>query len=244
MVLPCSFAHKPLCHAALGSPTHPTRDLRQLGAPTGQKRPDHLARITEHALLGNTREAVEPHATSEPEKHRLRLIVSMMPGENDPRARRLGRCAWRARREDARRVDRPLAERALLLGVVRRRDHAPPRAPDRLGERVAALLTQLVVALDFLHDRGVVHRDIKPANIRIGKHGSVKLMDFGIAKASVDREAKTQTNTVIGSFPYMSPERFDEAGPETPASDVFSLGCCLYYFVVKKDPFEGANLDK
>lgn len=74
----------------------------------------------------------------------------------------------------------------------------------------------------------LLHRDIKPSNIRVGKHGEVKLLDFGIAKATgFDREAKTQTNAVIGSFPYMAPERFDHSG-DTTASDVYSLGCVLF----------------
>ena len=74
----------------------------------------------------------------------------------------------------------------------------------------------------------LIHRDIKPSNIRVGVHGQVKLLDFGIAKASnVDRESETARNSVVGSFMYMAPERFDNRG-DTPSSDVFSLGCILY----------------
>ena len=76
---------------------------------------------------------------------------------------------------------------------------------------------------------GLVHRDIKPANIRIGRHGDVKLLDFGIARTdSFDREAKTQTNTVIGSFAYMAPERFERHETVELAGDVYSLGCVLF----------------
>ncbi|MBT3223266.1 MAG: serine/threonine protein kinase [Proteobacteria bacterium] len=74
----------------------------------------------------------------------------------------------------------------------------------------------------------LIHRDVKPANIRIGRHGDVKLLDFGIAWATHRREAKTQTNAVIGSSLYMAPERLDDDGPAKPSSDVFSLGCVLY----------------
>ncbi|MEZ4319441.1 MAG: protein kinase [Myxococcota bacterium] len=74
----------------------------------------------------------------------------------------------------------------------------------------------------------LVHRDIKPSNIRVGKHGDVKLLDFGIAKASdARREAKTQTRVTIGSPWYMAPERFDRVSDD-PASDVYALGCSLY----------------
>jgi len=74
----------------------------------------------------------------------------------------------------------------------------------------------------------LVHRDVKPSNIRIGRHGQVKLLDFGIAWfAGSDREAQTASEMMVGSLPYMAPERFTERD-QNPASDVFSLGCCLY----------------
>ncbi len=72
----------------------------------------------------------------------------------------------------------------------------------------------------------LLHRDIKPSNIRVGKHGGVTLLDFGIAKAAVDRKAKTQTNAVIGSLSYMAPERFDHSGDTS--SDVYSIGATLF----------------
>ncbi|MEZ4321571.1 MAG: serine/threonine-protein kinase [Myxococcota bacterium] len=76
---------------------------------------------------------------------------------------------------------------------------------------------------------GLLHRDVKPGNIRIGRHGQVKLLDFGIATASnLAREANTQTNALIGSFPYMAPERFRKGLPVGPASDFYSLGCTLF----------------
>lgn len=77
----------------------------------------------------------------------------------------------------------------------------------------------------------LVHRDIKPSNIRVGKHGDVKLLDFGIAKATdVKREAKTQTRVTMGSPWYMAPERFDSVSGE-PASDIYALGCTLFELV-------------
>ncbi len=74
----------------------------------------------------------------------------------------------------------------------------------------------------------LIHRDIKPSNIRIGQHGQIKVLDFGIAKArNVQREANTAADSIVGSFVYMAPERFDTRG-DTPASDIFSIGCILY----------------
>lgn len=74
----------------------------------------------------------------------------------------------------------------------------------------------------------LVHRDIKPSNIRISRHGEVKLLDFGIARAdSVEREARTQTNLMVGSPAYMAPERYLDNHVD-PASDVFALGSILF----------------
>ncbi len=74
----------------------------------------------------------------------------------------------------------------------------------------------------------IVHRDLKPTNVRLGRHGQVKLLDFGIAVlGSPDREAKTHSAVLVGSLPYMAPERF-VSRDSTPAVDVYGLGCCLY----------------
>jgi hypothetical protein len=74
----------------------------------------------------------------------------------------------------------------------------------------------------------IVHRDVKPTNVRIGRHGQVKLLDFGIARFQApDRESRTISDVVVGSVPYMAPERFVERA-SLPGGDVFGLGCCLY----------------
>ena len=88
----------------------------------------------------------------------------------------------------------------------------------------------------------LVHRDIKPSNIRIGKHGEVKLLDFGIARAAnVLREAETANDAMMGSFLYMAPERFQDDRPD-PASDVYSLGCVLFEGIHRERFFQGASL--
>jgi serine/threonine protein kinase len=85
----------------------------------------------------------------------------------------------------------------------------------------------------------LLHRDIKPSNIRIGQHGEVKLLDFGIAKAAGERATKTQTNALIGSFTYMSPERLDKEGNDDAPGDVFALGCTLYEALAGTELFDG-----
>jgi len=74
----------------------------------------------------------------------------------------------------------------------------------------------------------LVHRDIKPSNLRLSRHGEVKILDFGIARADTeDREAHTASQATLGSLAYMAPERFDREAPG-PAADIYGLGCVLY----------------
>lgn len=74
----------------------------------------------------------------------------------------------------------------------------------------------------------IVHRDVKPTNLRLSRHGQPKLLDFGIAVlGSPDRESRTKSALLVGSLPYMAPERFTER-ENTPAVDVYGLGCCLF----------------
>jgi len=84
----------------------------------------------------------------------------------------------------------------------------------------------------------MVHRDVKPSNIRIGKRGAVKLLDFGIARTDeMTREAKTMTDMLVGSPPYMAPERFLAENVE-PASDVFALGATLAEGIAGRKVFD------
>lgn len=96
------------------------------------------------------------------------------------------------------------------------------------------IISQVCMALNYAHKRGVVHRDIKPANVMVLADGTVKLVDFGIAKQEksdlLTRAALTRMNTVIGSLYYIAPERFQ--GQEADGrSDIFSTGVMLYQFL-------------
>ncbi|MDE2290753.1 MAG: protein kinase [Elusimicrobia bacterium] len=91
-------------------------------------------------------------------------------------------------------------------------------------------------ALEYAHQRGVVHRDLKPSNIMLEKDGTVKVMDFGIARQAKDALARsTMTGTVAGTPQYMAPEQ--EEGVVRPESDVFSLGAMLYEMVTGQRPY-------
>ncbi|HSL04152.1 MAG TPA: serine/threonine-protein kinase [Nitrospiraceae bacterium] len=103
------------------------------------------------------------------------------------------------------------------------------------------LLTIATVAdaLDYAHQHGVVHRDIKPANVMLTKNRIVKVMDFGIAKMA--SSSKTQTNIVLGTPTYMSPEQI--AGKKVDGrTDIFSLGVVLFELLTGQLPFTADNL--
>jgi eukaryotic-like serine/threonine-protein kinase len=96
-------------------------------------------------------------------------------------------------------------------------------------ERRAHVFRQLLDAVAFAHDRGIVHRDIKPANVMVGEHGEVFLMDWGIAKvvASLPSTAPEAAGAVVGTPAYMSPEQARGEAVD-PRSDVYSL-CVLFH---------------
>ena len=98
----------------------------------------------------------------------------------------------------------------------------------------------MLSALDYSHKAGIVHRDIKPANVMFcPDSNSVKVMDFGIARAMADSSATmTQTQAVVGTAQYLSPEQ--ARGEAVDArSDLYSAGCLLYEMLAGRPPFIG-----
>ncbi len=95
---------------------------------------------------------------------------------------------------------------------------------------------QVLSALSYAHKLNIVHRDIKPANMMLTSDGTVKLMDFGIARSGGDRSLTT-TGTTLGSLNYMPPEQV-KGEPADARSDIYSLGVSLYEMVTGMLPFE------
>ena len=117
---------------------------------------------------------------------------------------------------------------------------------------VVSISKQIIEALEYAHDRGVVHRDLKPANIKITPEGVVKVLDFGLAKVLEDAPPKsspansptmtmghTRTGVILGTAAYMSPEQA-VGRPVDRRSDIFSFGAVLFEMLTGKRAFTGA----
>ena len=105
-------------------------------------------------------------------------------------------------------------------------------------ERTLPILRQLIDALQYAHDAGVVHRDIKPENVMMTKSGTLKLMDFGLAKAV---RGGSQTMVIAGTPAYMSPEQI--LGQKIDhRTDIYAIGVLLFRMLTGKLPYEGDNV--
>jgi serine/threonine protein kinase len=111
----------------------------------------------------------------------------------------------------------------------------PPMALDRK----VAIMVQVLAGLAHAHQAGIVHRDIKPANIFINHDGTVKIMDFGVARLTT--ASMTGTGNIVGTADYMSPEQVKGAKVDG-RSDLFSVGCMLYEMLAGRRPFHSENL--
>ena len=108
--------------------------------------------------------------------------------------------------------------------------------------RAVKIIEQIASALRAAHKIGLVHRDVKPSNILIAEDDFSYLIDFGIARAAGETKL-TATGNVVGTWPYMAPERFTTGQSDT-RSDIYALTCVLYECLTSSRPFPGNSVEQ
>ena len=144
--------------------------------------------------------------------------------------------------------------RALVLELVE-----GPTLADRIKQgpipvdEALPIAKQIAEALETAHEAGVIHRDLKPANIKVKDDGTVKVLDFGLAKLRRSKQAEetdltsttmsTAPGVVLGTLPYMSPEQ-TRGRPIDKRSDIWAFGCVLYEMLTGKRAFAGEDVSE
>ncbi|HKB03505.1 MAG TPA: serine/threonine-protein kinase, partial [Gemmataceae bacterium] len=107
-----------------------------------------------------------------------------------------------------------------------------------------AIMLQVTTGLAHAAERGVVHRDIKPSNIIVTPDSRAKIVDMGLAR-NLDPKAVgqlTESGVTLGTFDYISPEQAHDPRSADVRSDIYSLGCTIYYLLAGRTPFSGGSL--
>jgi serine/threonine protein kinase len=107
-------------------------------------------------------------------------------------------------------------------------------------QQAAQIISQAALGLEHAHERGLIHRDVKPGNILVTPKGMAKVSDLGLS-GWLDERNDPRAGKVVGTPDYLSPEQIKTPAKITPASDIYSLGCTLYYAITGKVPFPGGT---
>ncbi len=110
----------------------------------------------------------------------------------------------------------------------------------------ARVFVDVAAGLTHLHERGIIHRDLKPSNIMVMPDGGAKILDLGLALAPFDPRSFDPVifggeGIIVGTMDYIAPEQARNATDVTPRSDLYSLGCSLYYALTGTQPFPGGT---
>ncbi len=108
-------------------------------------------------------------------------------------------------------------------------------------EQAASIIMQAAYGLEYAHQQGMVHRDVKPGNILVTPDGMAKVSDVGLAAFTANLVDDPRAGKIVGTADYLSPEQIRTPLLVGPVSDVYSLGCTLYYTVCGKVPFPGGD---
>ncbi len=163
--------------------------------------------------------------------------------------------------QSAARLDHPNIARVYSVGAdrglryivfeyvegINLRDLVAKEGPLRLADALGYAI-QITEALEHAWRRDVVHRDIKPSNILVTRRGQVKVVDMGLARlkrVEDERHDLTSSGTTLGTFDYIAPEQARDPRSADSRSDIYSLGCTLFFMLTGRPPFpEGTALQK
>src|SRR5476651_1273945 len=146
---------------------------------------------------------------------------------------------------------------ALVMELVEGEDLSQRIARGAIPiDEALPIAKQIAEALEAAHEQGIIHRDLKPANIKVRSDGTVKVLDFGLAKAmepaagsspsmsmspTITTPAMTQAGMILGTAAYMSPEQAKGRGADK-RSDVWAFGCVFFEMLTGKRAFEGEDV--
>lgn len=178
--------------------------------------------------------------------------LKVLPAEKRGKSRQLRR--FQREMEVAQRLSHPGISAGLEAGVADELpylaiEYVPGPTLYRLVRRMSPLpvywcaywLMQICEALDYAHQHGVIHRDLKPSNIIITPTGTAKLLDLGLARWYDDDHNEDEVvgiKRIVGSFDYIAPEQTVQSSTADGRSDIYGLGCVLYFALTGRAPFQ------
>ena len=107
--------------------------------------------------------------------------------------------------------------------------------------QAASVIMQAAMGLDYAHQQGLIHRDVKPGNVMVTPKGVAKVSDLGLAGFVHAADDDPRSGKIVGTADYLSPEQIRTPNKITPSSDIYSLGCTLYYAITGKVPYPGGS---
>jgi serine/threonine-protein kinase len=240
----CPFCHKPN-QAAARFCQHCGRDIVLNNEASSDGREYVITRVIKEGGQGAVYEALR-----RPDDGHRYAIKEMLDRVDDPRERAEAVARFNAEAELLQGLDHPRIPRIyshftdsgrhyLAMDFIEGEDLEDiEKRQGAIPERqVLTWADQICDVLGYLHRKGLVYRDMKPSNVMIERDGSVKLIDFGIAKVFKPTERGTQ----IGTPGYAPPEQYQ--GIATPASDIYALGATLHHLLTGRDPRDDKPFD-